>query len=400
MSGLWVRIAAATVGVLAALVAPSCNLVPSLEARPAASSEPIRGLWITRWDYRTRDDVARAIDRAADLGMTDVFWQVRGQADAFYHSRFEPWGEELVDASGGHPPAFDPLELATRQARVRGVRLHAWINVMPLWRGETPPRSRSHPFHLHDDWRLRDASGTPQPLNSHYVIVDPTRADVQNHIVSVARDIVTRYPVDGLHLDYVRFVSESMDPSKLYPTNPERIQAFERETGVAFDGSEDAVRAHRDWKRSRITDLVRRLRREAISARQGVWLSAAVWRRPDLARDQYLQDAATWAREGTLDLTIPMIYTDDDAQFDADLAAWRNAVGAGKLAVGIGTYKHADGAQTLRQAQAHASGGRGYVLFAYASLFESADPNQDKSPERVAERARRLRVVQAGFASP
>ena len=113
--------------------------------------DPFRALWVTRWDYRTEADVKRAVSEAASLGVTDLIWQVRGQADAYYKSALEPWGEELLRdlPPGTKEPKADPLAIAVSEAHARGMKLHAWVNVMPLWKGTTPPKSMVHPFYLH-----------------------------------------------------------------------------------------------------------------------------------------------------------------------------------------------------------------------------------------------------------
>ena len=94
----------------------------------------VRGIWVTRWDFRSPEDVRRVVADAASIGVTDVFWQVRGQGDSYYRSRIEPWGEELFrDDRSRTDPGFDPLALAVQEAHRRGVRIHAWFNVMPMW---------------------------------------------------------------------------------------------------------------------------------------------------------------------------------------------------------------------------------------------------------------------------
>jgi uncharacterized lipoprotein YddW (UPF0748 family) len=72
-------------GLLAGLAGPIAPAAKGAQPRDQAdSAAPIRALWITRWDYLTADDVRKAIENASWLGATDVMWQVRGQADAFY----------------------------------------------------------------------------------------------------------------------------------------------------------------------------------------------------------------------------------------------------------------------------------------------------------------------------
>jgi uncharacterized lipoprotein YddW (UPF0748 family) len=368
---------------------------PRVSSLPPAFSEgPIRGLWITRWDYRTPGEVSEAIERAASLGVTDVFWQVRGQADAFYRSPYEPWGEEILAPlpPGVTDPGYDPLELAVAQAHARGLRLHAWINVMPLWKGTTPPKSPMHAFYLHPEWRLVDQDGNPQPLNEHYVIVNPVLDQVQSYIARVVADIVDRYAVDGIHLDYIRFVSESMDPSKVYPGDPRSMALFRAASGRDGVRTDDDRRAFRAWKRNRITDLVRRIG-EATDRRPGVTYSAAVWRDPTIAQVQHLQDAALWLRDGVLDAAFPMMYTTDDGHYRDDWQAWRPAASGGRLVPGIGIYMHDDPAQSIRQINI-ASSPDGYALFAYASVFDSANPLESRTPEARAQRRTRRQALE------
>lgn len=367
---------------------------------PAISrSEPLRGIWVTRWDFRTPEDVRTIMRNAAQAGFTDVFWQVRGQADAYYKSDLEPWGELLLRdtdddktppgaSEARRGPGYDPLEMAVREAHRRGMRLHAWMNVMPLWKGTTPPADGSHPLLTKTAWRLKDDRGEPQALNEHYVIVNPVLDAVQDHIVAVARDIVTRYDVDGLHLDYVRFVGESLDKDRWYPGDAVSRALFRESRGLASGAAvkPDQMRA---WVRERITDLVKRIKAEAAGARPGTALTAAVWRRPEMARDMQLQDAAQWARLGVVDAVMPMIYADKDAQYRSDLNAWAVAVPKrGGVVPGVGLYKHESGRQTVGQVHMHTENDR-FVLFAYSSIFKSAAPGSLDTPEAESERLKR-----------
>lgn len=375
-------------------------LVSAAVAAEPAATRPMVGLWITRWDYRTPGDVRECLSRAGELGCTDVFWQVRGAADAFYSSDLEPWGRELfrdlpADAAD---PGFDPLSLAVTEAHERGLKLHAWVNIMPLWKGRQPPTDRAHAFNAHPEWRLRDSAGTAQPLTDHYVIVNPLLPAVQDHLVAVCKDIVTRYAVDGLHMDYVRFVSDSMSDPSSYPRDQPSIEAFEKHLGHVWTNSPEDQVAFRNLKREQITHIVCRIKAEAVQSRPGVVLTAAVWRRPELGSDTYLQDGAKWLNDGTLDHAFPMIYTKDDKQFADDLAAWRSAAPGKPITAGIGIYLHAPGGSTSQLDLADGAPATTHpnlALFAYSSLFESVDPQQDKSAARVSERADRLERIRA-----
>lgn len=374
------------------------------DSRPVAvtSAEPIVGLWVNRWDYKTQDDIEQVMSRAASLKVTDVFWQVRGQADAYYPSALEPWGEEICtkSADGLRPPAFDPLRVAVERAHSRGLRIHAWFNVMPMWKGLTPPASPRHMYYTRPEWRVHDATGKAQALNDHYITVDFTLPEVQEHIVAVAKDLVTRYSLDGLHLDYVRFVSESSSAKLRLLEDRGVLERFARETGadVSSIGSAQTRARLIEWRRGKITKLVKAIREQTRAIRPGLALTAAVWRTPQSALD-YEQDAARWLNDGTLDRAFPMIYTPKDDEYARDLDQWLAACPGKAVCPGIGIYMHTPGASAFQIARSRQSCPSGYALYAYASLFESADPKQDRKPKDVQERAARLAAIK-GILAP
>ena len=77
-----------------------------------------RSIWVTRWDYRTREDIRDIMANCAEAGFTAVMFQVRGNGTVFYRSELEPWSE----AFDFRHPGFDPLAVLAlttteRQAR-------------------------------------------------------------------------------------------------------------------------------------------------------------------------------------------------------------------------------------------------------------------------------------------
>lgn len=383
------------IGIAVASMVQGCSSnSPFRVLSPSRQPEEMRGLWVTRWDYRSPVDVERAIDEAAGAGFTDVFWQIRGQADAYYRSSLEPWGEDLFrDKPEAADPGFDPLAVAIARAHQKGLRLHAWLNVYPLWKGKGRPRDARHPFVRRPEWRLVDQAGQPQPQTDSYVVANPTDPAVQAHIAAVCRDVVSRYAIDGLHLDYVRFVGDSLPDGKIYPADPGSIARFYKATGRRTLSTTADKAAHAAWIRDEITGLVVRISREARGIRPGIEMSAAVWRDPTLAREDQLQDAAAWLETGTLDRVIPMIYTDSNADFMRDLAAWTKAAGKKPVTAGIGAYKHQP-TQTLEQIRL-SEPADGYCLFAFATIFESVNPFEPTDSTAVALRTARRRALEA-----
>ena len=110
----------------------------------AATSD--RDSW-RQWRIRTRFDWTRSnapadpakideiVNNAADAGFNVILFQVRGAADAYYAPGLEPWAQRVTGGSYGQAPVpfWDPLAYFVQRAHARGLQLHAYINVYPVW---------------------------------------------------------------------------------------------------------------------------------------------------------------------------------------------------------------------------------------------------------------------------
>ncbi len=257
---------------------------------------------MTRWSFVSPAQIEQVFARAAAAGFNAVFFQVRGRADALYRSSLEPWAEELTGQLG-QDPGFDPLQVALDAGARLGLQVHAWVNVVPVWRGanlppETTPR---HILLEHPDWRMVDDQGRPMPVDRlRYTCLSPANPAARAHLVAVVAELLDRYPVDGLHLDYIRYCGReySLDPVS--------------ERGLAAARQQRPGLARAQWQREQVTQLVRDI--HAVTRRHRALLSAAVWHNNDLdvpgsrgARDYY-QDSHAWTREGLVDAIVPMNY--------------------------------------------------------------------------------------------
>src|SRR5262249_32094640 len=105
---------------LALLLLAAANSQPT---RPAAE---MRGLWVVRTALMSPASVDRVVDEAQRAGFNALFVQVRGRGDAFYRSDLVPRSELLAP----QPAGFDPFARLVERARERGLKVHAWLNVL------------------------------------------------------------------------------------------------------------------------------------------------------------------------------------------------------------------------------------------------------------------------------
>ena len=266
----------------------------------AESVEPLRehrGIWVTRWTYKSPDQVREIMDDVALAGFNAVYFQVRGQHDAFYASKLEPWARDLTGELG-RDPGWDPLAIAVEAGHQRGLQVHAYLNAFPMWRGDTPPGETKpkHAWNANPDWTVADLDGSPMTLNEGYVFASPGNADVRRRLAEVAADVARRYPVDGIHLDYIRY------PGEPYGRDLASLAAWEAEGRPPFA----------DWRRDQVTAAVQGVQTvvdvPVSAAVWGVYTNRWGWADVSEGRNDYYQDADAFTKTGAADALVPMIY--------------------------------------------------------------------------------------------
>ena len=126
-------------------------------------------------------------------GVNAIIFQVRPECDALYPSKFEPWSRFLTGQQGKAPsPYWDPLQWMIDQCHARGMELHAWINPYRAKTKGTTALATSHVAIQHPE-RCFDYDGLK--------ILNPGIPENRDFICMVAKDIVSRYDIDGIHMD-------------------------------------------------------------------------------------------------------------------------------------------------------------------------------------------------------
>jgi uncharacterized lipoprotein YddW (UPF0748 family) len=367
-----------------------CILALCLTGAARVQLPEVRAVWVTRFDYKSPSDVSAIIANCARAGFTDVFFQVRGNGTVFYPSRVEPWAFELsgkdVSATGRNP-GWDPLRTAADQAKQVGVRLHAYINVLPGWRGrEDPPRAAGQLWTAHPDWFMIDSTGTRMRATSRwYSFVNPARLDVRQHLAQLAAEL-SGYDLAGLHLDYIRFPYDYKGVAReIYPdTSPEELK---KHSDFSYDptsismvhkqyGRKVSQKEWNTFRRKSVTQVVTDLR-QIFKNRRGpqAVISASVMADFDDGYSTAFQDSCHWAKKRIVDWLVPMNY--NARLFDARLKKMCHELGRRstrqQLVVGINC--NAQPEEIRRQiAAVRAAGCRGFALFAYSYLFENHRP--------------------------
>ena len=291
----------------------SLSLVPGASAVAQTPAEG-RALWVTRFDYDSEAKIAYIMETAARAHFNIIYFQARAAGDAYYRSKIEPCAVLLCGKLGG-TPSYDPLEVAVREGHRRGLQVHAYINALsgrPAGiEGQCRPMpepSPGNPRHVlldHPEYAMSDRNGRvlPCPNGEEYVWLSPGFPAVRTRLALVAADIARRYDVDGIHLDRIRY------PGTAWSYDAPSLAEFGRNPSLYPT----------EWREYR-TQLVNRMVKEAydsvIAFKPSMVFSAAVWGvyddnwnwRTERGLGDLLQDARAWARNGYMDVLVPMTY--------------------------------------------------------------------------------------------
>lgn len=301
------------IGAVSACGDPS-SPVP-VDPLPRSDTVEARALWVSRFEYTSAADIRQIVTDATSANFNIIYLQVRGVADALYVSDIEPCSTRLCGKLGG-TPAWDPLSTAIAEAKPRGIQVHAWINSFIGWTAtsaatcgalvESDPGEPRHVLLDHPDWKIHDASGTPQscPHAEGNLWLSPGIPGVRTQLARVAADITRRYQdVSGIHLDFIRY------PGTAWSYDAPSIAAFGKNPVTDTVG-------WAQFRRDQVSAAVRETHDSVTAARPSAVLSAAVWGiyqdkwnwNSSEGFDQYFQDPRAWMNEGTLDVAVPMIY--------------------------------------------------------------------------------------------
>ena len=244
------------------------------------------------------------LDRAAEIGLNALIFQVRPGGDAMYASALEPWSEFLTGAQGRAPdPAWDPLAFWIEEAHKRGMELHAWFN--PYRAKPAPSKTPLVAPHL----------GVRRPdLVKRYgdlMWMDPGEPDAAAHTLAVVADVVRRYRIDGVHID---------DYFYPYPVTVGGVETpFPDDDSYGRYKLAGGQLARNDWRRANVDDLVQKMHATVHGIKPWVRFGVSPFgvgkpeRRPPgvigfSQYDKLYADVERWFENGWMDYLAPQLY--------------------------------------------------------------------------------------------
>jgi len=323
----------------------------------------ILGMWM--WaDNIAQRGAEHVFSRCKDAGVTDVYLLVKGMrgTTAFHSALTTPSMQDR-----------DLLQEALDAAHKRGIKIHAWFTSASdsLYQAQHPERGLYH-----------FVKGLGRD------IVSIANEDYLHYMENVVSDMVGRYDVDGVHLDYIRY------NHLIYGWSPEDLAHYAAQgvntdhvvelmkrtfTGDSPDaecifnayraGDQDVIRLA-DARRQNVFKFASALTGAARAVRSNICLSAALM--PEGAYEDLAFSALHYGQNYVdaskiYDYALPMAYS---RAYDKG-PDWMQMVAKGTMhygvtpVMGLHAYDQGDGAQLLadKRAVEHMEGVKGVCLF-------------------------------------
>ncbi len=278
----------------------------------------IRAVWLDRGTIvaaRSEQGLAAVFDRLAAAGINTVFFETLNAGYPIYPSQVAPQQNPLT-------VGWDPLQSAVKLAHDRGMELHAWIWTFAAGNKRhnaligKPPAYPGPVLSAYPNWANIDNQGRRQNPNDGKFYLDPANKEVRNYLLGIVNEIASRYRVDGVQLDYIRYPFQNDNAGFTYGYGVAARQQFKQLTGAdPVNISPRDSYLWRQWvefKTNQINTFVGEVSQLLRQNYPRTILSVAVFPHPESQRIYKIQQNwEVWARQGIVDLIVPMTYALD-----------------------------------------------------------------------------------------
>ena len=323
----------------------------SLEGRAGEGFYPsFRGAWIATvanidWPSKEavgdtekqQEEMIWILDSLESIGINAIIFQVRPTADALYYSEYEPVSHWLTGKQGDSL-SWDPLEWTIREAHLRGMEVHVWLNPyrVNLAKTDTSMICSDHIWRKYRDWFWE--------YNKQWYF-DPGLEQTREWICTIVQDIITRYDVQAIHMD-----------DYFYPYPSGKLPLPDEATFAKYPRGFTDIK---DWRRDNVNLAIKAISetiRECTDSVEfgispfGVWRNASVDSTGSATKagitnyDDLYADIRLWIQKGWIDYVLPQLYWEIGKKVaDYEILAhwWANEVRGTncKLYIGMAPYR-------------------------------------------------------------
>jgi len=314
------------------------------------------GIWIVRHNLKSKASIDRVIANLENLKIEHAYLQIRGRGYTYYNSQIEP-------KAPGIDKNFDPLHYFIESALEKNIKVHAWINTYLLWTNRSDPTNNNHLYFKHPDWF--EVNRKSQNDNSvRQIYLSPHVMRVNLYLLSIVEEVIDRYRVDGIHLDYVRYYNEN---SGYHPVGLQDFQKIKNDEKDSFDHTDEWI----EYKSRKVDELILDISELIKIQSRQICFSAAVKPNPFRAYYSYGQNWVKWLNSNWIDHVVLMNYADNVQVFTENLSLVQMDCEIDKVFCGIGLWNKPKEIIVDQLIESKKMGFHKFVLFSYDTVINN-----------------------------
>lgn len=207
------------------------------------------------------------------------------------------------------------------EAHKRGLQFHAWMNPYRI----STRASKNSSFAKLD-------TKIPVAWTKDYNkirIYNPAMPEVQTRIMDIVKEIITKYDVDGIHMD--DYFYPSLEEGESMNDNAE----YEKY-------GKDKFKSIEEFRRNNVDVVIQNIQKVIIDTKPGVIFSVSPAANIDNNYSKLFADVRKWLKEGWVDVIIPQLYFATGTgknSFNQFLDQWMQYVNQTHCLIGYGIYK-------------------------------------------------------------
>ena len=345
-----------------------------------------RCLWVVRYSLASKTSIDKLLQFAVQYNFNHIFVQVRGRGDCLYRSSLAPRSEILKD------DRFDPLEYVIQEGHKLQLNVHVWVNVYMLWSAEKYPSDEYHLFNRHPDWLDVVREETNKYLySSERLTTDasaqegfylaPNHPSVNPYLLSVFKELLNNYNLDGLHLDYIRYKNQHYGYNSVgieKNNNQSRSSNHFDPESIQTVGDKDLYNDYfmkrEETLLNSITELVIKLNSVVKNMNREITLSVAAKPNIEMAKKLYFQEWDMWLSGGLIDWVLVMNYDPNFQTFVDNITAIENRMSIieiSKIVMGVALYNQTPENALKKIQYSYDAGLKGIALFSYNVIIKN-----------------------------
>lgn len=278
-----------------------------------------RGMWHRPFE-RNLTEVLTTLQEMKDMSINMLYVETFWLGRLIYPSNVPGTYQHGFTTGEGYGEYGNNLLLAfVEEGKKMGIEVHAWVENFFVGYGTSyldSPILSSHPEWISYNYDY----SVPQRSEVNYLFMDPANPEVRRYLKDIYAEIVSTMDVGSIHLDYIRYPvaknTTSTSPTTNLDTGYSDYAEAEFKSLYGYTGdlralvvsNYTAAAQWKEYKKEIISDFVAGVYYTVKNANPEIGLSTAIFGNVSTAINEKMQDWASWADDGLIEIITPMSY--------------------------------------------------------------------------------------------